>query len=112
MKNICLLLAIVGAVIPYGFFVQHFSSVGLGLPDFVAALLANPAAGGFTADLLITSAVFWLYVFQKKNLAGGPSPLPFIAGTSPSGSPAPYPQTSTSWREGMKTEVSRRGRLS
>ena len=79
MKNICLLLAIVGAVIPYGFFVQHFSSVGLGLPDFVAALLANPAAGGFTADLLITSAVFWLYVFQKKNLAGGPSPLPFIA---------------------------------
>lgn len=79
MKNIYLFLSIVGAVIPYGFFVQHFSGVGLGLPDFVAALFANPAAGGFTADLLITSGVFWLYMFQKKNLSGGPSPLPFIA---------------------------------
>jgi hypothetical protein len=78
VKNIYLSLAIVGAVIPFGFFIQHFSSVGLGLSDFVAALFANPAAGGFTADLLITSGVFWLYMFQRKNHAGGPSPLPFI----------------------------------
>jgi hypothetical protein len=79
MKNIYLLTAIVGAVIPYGFFVQHFSSVGLGLPDFVAALFANPAAAGFTTDLLITSGVFWVYMLQKKNHSRGPSPLPFIA---------------------------------
>ncbi len=52
MKTLYLVLAIVGAVLPYAFFIQHFSSEGFSLPGFVAALFANPAAGGFSADLL------------------------------------------------------------
>ena len=44
MKTLYLVLAIVGAVLPYGFFVRHFSSEGVSLTGFVAALFANPAA--------------------------------------------------------------------
>ena len=46
MRIFYLILAIVGGVLPYLFFLQHFSSEGASLPRFVAALFANPAAGG------------------------------------------------------------------
>lgn len=45
MKHFYLVLALVGAVIPYVFFVQHFSAEGMGLFDFARAVFANPAAG-------------------------------------------------------------------
>ncbi len=78
MKTLYLVLAIVGAVLPYAFFIQHFSSEGLSLPGFVAALFANPAAGGFTADLLFTSAVFWIFMFHQRSREKGPPPTLFI----------------------------------
>ncbi len=79
MKTLYLVLAIAGAVLPYAFFVQHFFSEGVSLPGFVAALFANPAAGGFTADLLVTSLVVWILMFHQWNREKGPSPIPFIA---------------------------------
>ena len=75
MKNVYLILAIAGAVVPYVFFLQFFAVHGLALPSFVGGLFANGAAGGFTADLLITSLVFWIYMFRRL---GGPTPWPFI----------------------------------
>ena len=78
MKTLYLVLAIVGAVLPYAFFVQHFASEGVSLPGFVSALFANPAAGGFTADLLFTSLVFWVFMFQQRSREKGPSPILFI----------------------------------
>ena len=79
MKNLYLLLAILGAVIPYFFFVQFFSAEGLALGRFVSALFANGAAGGFSADLLISSLVFWLYMHQQRKRNAGPALLPFVA---------------------------------
>ncbi len=78
MKTLYLSLAIVGAVLPYVFFVQHFSSEGVSLSGFVAALFANPAAGGFTADLLLTSFVFWIFMFHQSSREKGPRPILFI----------------------------------
>ena len=78
MKTAYLVLAIVGAIVPYIFFVQHFDSFGFGLMSFVGALFANPAAGGFTADLLITSFVFWLAMFHQRQLGRGPNPALFV----------------------------------
>jgi hypothetical protein len=75
MKNLYLILAILGAVVPYLFFFQFFAELGMDLPAFVGALFANGAAGGFTADLLITSLVFWTYIFRRKE---GPTPWPFV----------------------------------
>lgn len=75
MKNVYLLLAIVGAVVPYLFFGGFFAANGLDLGSFVGALFVNGAAGGFTADLLISSAAFWVYLFSRRD---GPSPWLFV----------------------------------
>lgn len=78
MKTVYLVPAIVGALFPYIFFVQHFSAEGTSLSGFVSALFANPAAGGFTTDLLITSVVFWIFMFQQRSRKKGPRPILFI----------------------------------
>jgi len=77
MRKIYLLLAILGAVIPYAFFIDFFQTYGINLPEFIKALFANGAAGGFTADLLISSFVFWLFMFSESR-KHGPSPYLFI----------------------------------
>lgn len=58
------------------FFLSFFSTHGIYLIDFVAAIFVNGASGGFTADLLISSVVFWVYMFARP---GGPKPWLFIA---------------------------------
>jgi len=68
MKKIYLLLAIVGTVIPYFFFLRHFEVVGYGLSDFITALFVNGAAGGFSADILISSSVFWCFMYSEKRV--------------------------------------------
>ena len=62
-----LLLAVVGAVVPYVFFVDHFLAHGVDVVGFVAALFESGAAGGFTADLLIASPVFWLFMARDAR---------------------------------------------
>jgi len=67
MKNFYLGAAIVGAIVPYMFFIEFFNAQGLLPSTFAGALFVNGAAGGFTVDLLITSAVFWTYLFSNKE---------------------------------------------
>ena len=57
------------------FFAGLFHSDMTGPMEFVPALFANSAAGGFTADILISSAVFWGFMFSAKT---GPKPWLFI----------------------------------
>ena len=52
MKKLYLLMAIIGSIVPYYFFLQFFGAEGVNLPLFVKALFPNGAAGGFSADLL------------------------------------------------------------
>jgi len=76
VKQAYLVLAILGAVVPIMFFLGFFHAELTGPTGFVPALFANSAAAGFTADLLITSVVFWLYMFTAK---AGPKPWLFVA---------------------------------
>ena len=80
MKNVYLVFTIMGTVIPYLFFGQFVLDEGANLPQFVSLLFSNPAASGFTADLLITSAVFWLMMFseQRKGSRTGLNPFIFV----------------------------------
>jgi hypothetical protein len=78
MKKIYLLLAIVGAVVPYWFFVQHFAQSGLDLLIFLNAVIANHAAAGFAADLVISSFVFWIFMFARRGRGQGPKPTLFV----------------------------------
>ena len=61
MKNIYLLLAVVGAVVPCIFFGEFIFNEGVNLSGFVRQLFVNSPASGFTADLLITSTAFWIW---------------------------------------------------
>ncbi len=79
MRNVYLLLAIVGAVVPYLFFAGFFASAGINLPGFISALFVNGAAAGFTVDLLISSAVFWIFMFSRRATEPeAPQPWLFI----------------------------------
>jgi hypothetical protein len=74
LKAFYLVLAIVGAIVPLAFFAQFF---GAGQVDFISALFVNGAAGGFSADLFISSFVFWAYIWSKR--ANGPNMWTFVA---------------------------------
>ena len=77
LKTTYLIFAILGAVIPMAFFADFAADQGIDLIAFVAALFVNGAAGGFTADLLISSFVFWIYMFSNQE--DGPKPWVFVA---------------------------------
>lgn len=67
MKNFYLVGAILGAVLPYVFFIDFFLANGIDLFGFIDALFVNGAAAGFTADLLISSAIFWGYMLSQRE---------------------------------------------
>ncbi len=75
MKNVYLILAVLGAVIPYEFFLQFFADTGFDPLRLLAAAFANGAAAGFSADLFFSSFVFWLFMFKRE---AGPAPWLFI----------------------------------
>jgi len=79
MKKLYFGLMIVGAAVPYYFFVQFFLANGVSISSFTEGLFANGAAGGFSADLLISSFIFWLFMYQNQKENGGPRPYIFIA---------------------------------
>ena len=75
MRTLYLVLAVIGALVPLGFFAAFIADYGVGVPLFLRSTFANYAASGFVADLLISSFVFWIYMFQRKQ---GPKPWLFI----------------------------------
>jgi len=77
MKKLYLIAAVVGAIVPYIFFFNFIQLNGVDVPGFISALFVNGAAGGFSADLLISSFVFWVFMFQQRH-GGGPKPWVFI----------------------------------
>jgi len=76
MKNVYLFLAVLGTALPIMFFVGVFHTEAIGLAGFLPALFANSVAGGFTADIVIASLAFWVYMFSARQ---GPSPWLFVA---------------------------------
>lgn len=67
MTRIYLLLAILGAIVPYVFFGNFMLEQGMDLTEFVRQLFATSPASGFTVDLLITSAAFWIWSFREAR---------------------------------------------
>ena len=72
MKNLrpfYIVSAILGTVIPWIFFAQYFAREGFNLWAIIQNLFANGAAGGFSADVLISIIVFlvWSFSDAKKH---------------------------------------------
>ncbi len=64
------LAAVAGTVIPWLFFGSFLVGEGADLTEFVRQLFANGPAGGFSADLLITATVFWVWSFHDSRANG------------------------------------------
>jgi hypothetical protein len=79
MKKLYLAAAILGAIVPYVFFIDFMKINGLDLLEFLSAAFVNGAAAGFSADLLVSSLVFWVFMFQQRKRVKGPNPALFIA---------------------------------
>ena len=78
MKKLYLSLAVIGAFAPDYFFYQFIQAEGVNLKAFISALFVNGAAGSFTVDLLLTSFIFWLFMFQQFKKSNGPKPYIFM----------------------------------
>lgn len=79
IRHVYLALAVIGAVVPYIFFIEHFSTTGFSPGHFIALLFANSPAAGFTADLMISSPVFWVAMFHQRRRGKGPNPALLVA---------------------------------
>ena len=69
MKFVYLVAAIIGAIVPYVYFIDHFQLHGMGLGAFIAEATITPAAQGVTADASIASFVFWAFMVQRPRFS-------------------------------------------
>lgn len=70
IRRFYLLMCVIGTVIPWAFFGSFFASNGLDVLLFLKGLFTNGAAGGFSADVLISIAVFWVWSFIDARKVG------------------------------------------
>ena len=71
MKRFYLFAAIIDTFIPWAFFAHFFYHHGFDPIGFVMGLFANGAAGGFSADILISIAIFWVWAMldaRRQNV--------------------------------------------
>jgi hypothetical protein len=67
LKTFYLVCAIIGTLIPWLFFGNFFATQGVNVPQFVSSLFVNGAAGGFSADVLISLLVFWVWSYNDSR---------------------------------------------
>ena len=75
--SLYLLLAVFGTLIPYACFALWFSERGIGL-SFLHAAVGNGVAAGFTADLVISSLAFWLWLAADARERDAGPIWPFV----------------------------------
>ena len=80
-KNIFLLLAIIGFVAPYFFFLQLSPANGFDLPLLMQPLFANNFMKGVAMDLTVSVIVFWIFVFVEANKLGMKNPWLYLLAT-------------------------------
>lgn len=62
-----MIAAIVGTVVPWLLFAGFFTANGPDIPLFLRSLFANGAAGGFSADVMISIFVFWVWSWRDAQ---------------------------------------------
>jgi hypothetical protein len=66
-KNIYLVLAVIGFLAPYYFFLQLPVQDGFNLPLLLQPLFANNFMKGVAMDLTVSVMVFWFFLFAEAN---------------------------------------------
>lgn len=70
-----LLLAVPGSLLPWLWLLQFLLSPQASIGEFFHLAFANPVAGAFTTDLIISVLVFWVFAFQQLQRARRLRPL-------------------------------------
>ena len=65
MQIIYLISAILGFALPYSQLIPFFANHGFNLSLFWSQLFANRISTDFAFDLLVSSTVFWIFVFKE-----------------------------------------------
>lgn len=81
MKNIFLILAIIGFIVPYYFFLQLPAEDGLNLPALLQPFFANNFMRGAAMDLTISVIVFWVYAFAEASKLQMRNPWVYVVAT-------------------------------
>ena len=66
MKKLYAALAVAGFVLPMSQFALFVRDHGLDLSAFMSQTFANHAASTFGADLLVSCAIFWVFVYTSR----------------------------------------------
>ena len=80
-KNIFLILAIIGLIVPYYFFLQLPAEDGLSLPLLIQPFSANNFMKGAAMDLTVSVLVFWFFMFSEANRLQMKNPWIYILAT-------------------------------
>ncbi|MEX0270096.1 DUF2834 domain-containing protein [Leptolyngbyaceae cyanobacterium UHCC 1019] len=67
LQNIYLLLCLLGFVLPYSQFIPFLTEHSLNLQLFFEQLFANRISAFFAMDLLISSIVFWVFLYWEGS---------------------------------------------
>lgn len=67
LKNLYLVLAIVGMVVPYYFLISFLTAHGLNGGAFLQQLFGTQISAFFAVDLLVSSVVFVIYSRSEAN---------------------------------------------
>ena len=65
LRHIYLLLCVLGTALPYSQFLPWLVKHGLDLPLFFRLLFANPIAGFFGLDVVVSALVLWIFIFAE-----------------------------------------------
>ncbi|MDQ5872065.1 MAG: DUF2834 domain-containing protein [Acidobacteriota bacterium] len=69
-KTLYLVLCIAGAVLPYSLFIPFLLEHGLDFRLIVEQMFSNRISGSFALDVIVSSVVFWGFVFVEGRRAG------------------------------------------
>jgi len=66
-KNIYLILAAIGLLVPYYFLFKFLGANGFNVALLLDQLFANHISTFFAADLIISIIIFWIYMIAEAN---------------------------------------------
>ena len=80
-KNIYLILAVLGFIAPYYFFLQMPAEDGFNLPLLIQPFFANNFMKGAAMDLTISVIVFWFFMFTEASRLQMKNPWLYLLAT-------------------------------
>jgi hypothetical protein len=67
MKRTYAILCLLGALLPYWFFLPFLLEHGLNIPLLVAQIFATPTAAFFSTDVLLSSLALWAFIYFETR---------------------------------------------